>query len=343
MARPPAFDLTDPEWYAHRFVEGDDAFRFVRLERARHADAPFLTDAYLGELGPVHDVPTAQCLAAAGKGPLHFLFHSAFCGSTMLTRALDRPGMAMGLSEPVTLNDAMGFRWRGAERRDVARTADAALQLLARSYGPGEAVVIKPSNIVNPLAELLLTLQPEARAVFLHAPLETFLISVVRKGLHCRLWVRELLEAYLREGYVALGFAHEDYFRMSDLQVAAVGWLAQHARFQQLAVKLGGGRIAGLDADRMLADPQGAIAAVTGHFGLDCDAAAVAEIAASPAFAQHSKSGAAFTPESRQVEYAEARAAHGEEIGMVMTWAEKVAEAAGVPMQFPGALLVQSG
>lgn len=339
MAAQPAFDLTDPEWYAHRFVESDDAFRFVRLERARHAGVPFLTDEYLGDLGPSQDVPTAQVLAALGKRPLHFLFHSAFCGSTMLTRALDRPGMAMGLSEPLTLNDMIGFRRRGADGRAVARASDAALRLLARPYGAGEAVVVKPSNLVNPLAELLLALQPEAKAVFLHAPLETFLISVVRKGLHCRLWVRELLEGYLREGYVDLGFENEDWFRLSDLQVAAVGWLAQHARFQQLAEKLGNGRIAALDANRMLADPAQAIAAVTGHFGLNCDAATVAEIVAGPAFARHSKSGASFTPEAREAEYAAARAAHGEEIGMVMAWAEKVGELAGVPMEFPGRLL----
>lgn len=331
-------DLADPEWYAHRFVESDDAFRFVRLKRARHAGVPFLTDDYLGELGPSCDVPAAEVLGALGKGRLHFLFHSAFCGSTMLVRALDRPGMAMGLSEPRTLNDMVGFRQRGADSRAVARASDAALRLLARPYGAGEAVVVKPSNLVNPLAELLLALQPEARAVFLHAPLETFLVSVVRKGLHCRLWVRELLESYLREGYVDLGFEPGDYFRMSDLQVGAVGWLAQHARFQQLAAKLGDGRIKGLDADRMLTDPARAIAAVTDHYGLDCDAAAIAGIVSGPAFARHSKSGSAFTPETRDAEYAAARVAHGEEIGMVIAWAEKVAESAGVPMDFAPAL-----
>ena len=44
----------------------------------------------------------------------------------MLARALDLPGVAMGLSEPVILNDVVGFRRRGAAPRDVARLADAA-------------------------------------------------------------------------------------------------------------------------------------------------------------------------------------------------------------------------
>ena len=49
------------------------------------------------------------------QAPIHFIFHSAFCASTMLVRALDVPGSAMGISEPVILNDMVGWRRRGAE------------------------------------------------------------------------------------------------------------------------------------------------------------------------------------------------------------------------------------
>jgi hypothetical protein len=326
------FPLSDPCNYAHRYVESDDSFRFIRVEREEHGRMPFLTDDYLGERAVLGDVSAADCLDQLGQGNIGFLFHSAFCGSTMLLRALDRPGMAMGLSEPATINDIIGFRWRGADGRAVARTADAALRLLARPFGAGEAVIVKPSNIINPLSELLMAMRPEAKAVFLHAPLETFLISVVRKGLPCRLWVRELLEGYLREGFVDLGFTTEDYFRQSDLQVAAVGWLAQHAHFAKLAQKLGQGRIVTLDADIMTADPARAIAAVTQHYGLAADDAVIADIVAGPAFARHSKSGAAFTPAMRAAEYADARVAHGAEIDLVLKWAGQVAESAGVRM-----------
>lgn len=338
MSAPAPFDLSDPEWYAHRFVEGHDAFRFIRLSRADHRTVPFLTDAYLGERGPHHDIPANEVLAL-GKGRLHFLFHSAFCGSTLLTSALDRAGVAMGLSEPVLLNDVTGYRLRGAQGPAVARAADLSLRLLARPFGPGEAVVVKPSNLVNPLAELLLALQDQARAVFLYAPLETFLISVVRKGLGCRLWVRELLEGYLRMGYVDLGFEQGDYFRQSDLQVAAVGWLAQHAHFARLVERLGPGRVATLDADRMTRDPAAALVAVAGHYGLALDSTAIAAIVAGPIFGQHSKSGAAFTAADRSAEYAAARTAHGEEIDMVLEWARQVADNAGVALSPPNALL----
>src|SRR3546814_3867465 len=66
-----------------------------------------------------------------------------------------------------------------------------ALAMLARSFAPDEAVIVKPSNIFNPLARGALTLRPEARAILLYAPLRAFLLSVARKGMWCRLWRSE--------------------------------------------------------------------------------------------------------------------------------------------------------
>lgn len=337
MSAAPAFDLNNPEWLAHRYVEGEDAFRFIYLPRDQHAQHAFLIDSVLGQRPTAPDLP-AQNLLAQPRGRLHFLFHSAFCGSTLLTRALSVPGVAMGLSEPVVLNDMVGFRRRGAQPAAVARAADLSLRLLGRPFGPGEAVIVKPSNVVNPLAELLLAIERDARAVFLHAPLETFLISVARKGLHCRAWVRELLEGYLRDRFIDLGFAPEDYFRLTDLQVAAVGWLAQHQFFTQLAGKLGS-RLASLDSELLTKEPERAIAAVARHYGLVLDATTVA---AGPAFRRNSKTGEAYSPAARSADHAAARAAYGEEIAMVVTWAEAVAANVGLSLAGPNALVAQA-
>ena len=334
----PHFTLSDPEWLPHRHVEGQDKIRFIHLARTEHRQFPFLTDEYLGSGRPLHDVAAQDCLALP-QAPLHFLFHSAFCGSTMLLAALDRPGVAMGLSEPVLLNDVVGFRRRGAQPAQVARLTEVAMRLLARPFAPGEAIVVKPSNLLNPQAELMLAMRGEARAILLHAPLETFLISVVRKGLWCRLWVRELLEGLLIDRVVDLGFATNDYFRQSDLQVAAVGWLAQQMLFQRLADKFGPQRVRGLDSESLTRDPAQVIAAATQFYGLQASAQDLAEMAGGPAFTRHSKSGEAFDAARRSADYAQARAAHGDEIDKVVVWAEAVAKANGIAMNAPLPLL----
>lgn len=339
MNQTPPFALADAAWLPHRHVEGTDRIQFQYVARADHRSAPFLTDEYLGDARARHDVLVADCLAAVPPQPMGFLFHSAFCGSTLLLSALDRPGVAMGLSEPVLLNDVVGFRRRGAPPTAVARLADSATRLLARPFAPGERVIVKPSNILNPLAELLLALRGDAPAILLHAPLETFLVSVVRKGLWCRLWVRELLEGFLTDNIVNLGFAPRDYFRQTDLQVAATGWLAQHALFHQLAGKLGPGRVRTLDSETLTREPLAVLTAATRHYGLNASPADLAAMAGGPAFTRHSKSGAAFDAAQRAEEYAEARQAHGDEIDKVMVWAQAVAEANGLAMDLPHPLL----
>ncbi|MDK2761843.1 MAG: hypothetical protein KYX64_10865 [Sphingopyxis sp.] len=325
--------IDDAAWLAHRYDPGHDAFHFRRVERAARAQVPFLTDQHLGEETSPVVLRRADCRnAAQGRGaPIHFLFHSAYCASTMLAQALDQPGVATSLSEPVLLNDMVGWRRRGASPRDHAPVMDDALKMIGRGFTAGEAVIVKPSNIFNPLARGAMTLRPEARAILLHAPLRAFLLSVARKGMWCRLWCRELLEGYLADGFVQLGFEARDYFRQSDLQVAAVGWLAQQRAFDML-IGWAPDRIASIDSETLTRDPVAAVAAAMDHLGLASDRAA---IASHPALGRNSKSGASFAVGERQRDLEVAEAAYGEEIAQVVGWAEAVAAQAGIPLALP--------
>ncbi len=335
----PGFTASDARWLAHRYAAVDDRVHYRFVPREEHAAFPFLTDDNIGS-APAATLPRGAALAGAGSGvPVHFIFHSAFCASTLLCRAFDRPGTAMGLSEPVILNDIVGIRRRGeADPRRVGELIDAALRLLARPWGADAAVVVKPSNVLNPLAAGLLTLRPAARAILLHAPLDTFLASVARKGMWCRLWVRELIDGYLGDGFVDLGFDPPDYLRQTDLQIAAIGWLAQHRLFHALAARFPD-RIATLDSETLLGDPAGALAHAFRHLALPLAAADARQIAEGPVFARHSKFGTAFSSAARRQEQEAAAEAHGEEIAYVAAWARVVAEKAGIALALPRALL----
>lgn len=331
--------IADAEFLAHRYDPGHDALHFRRVTRDARTRVPFLTDLHLGEENAPVVVRRAECRAAmSGRAvPLHFLFHSAYCASTMLAQTLDQPGVAASLSEPVLLNDMVGWRRRGADPRTHARALDDALAILGRGFTPEEAVVIKPSNIFNPLARGALMLRPQAHAILLYAPLRAFLLSVARKGMWCRLWGRELLEGYLADGFVQLGFEARDYFRQSDLQIAAVGWLAQQHAFAAL-LDWAPERVASLDSEILTHEPVATVAAAMDHLGLAGDRAA---IAGHPALRRNSKSGAAFAPGERQRDLAMAEASYGDEIAQVFGWAEAVAAQAGIPMTLPGPLAIR--
>lgn len=328
--------VRDPLWFPDRYDPGHDAVHFRRLNRADHRAATFLIDAELPAGQTPLVIRRGEAIAAqAAPAPLHFIFHSAFCCSTVLARAFDIEGVAMGLKEPVLLNDLVGWAQRGGPAREVAAALDDALTLLARGFTPGEAVVVKPSNVANGMAPAMLTMRSTARALLLHAPLPVYLGSIARKGMEGRIWVRDLLVKQLREGLHRFGFSGEDYLGQTDLQVAAMGWLAQQALFAQMAGKFGPGRVRTLDSARLMADPHAAMAALAGFFGLPVDVAAVV---GGPAFTTHSKFGSEFGGAARDAEIRSTADLHADEIGKVAFWAEKVAAAAGVPMVLPAPL-----
>jgi len=214
-----------------------------------------------------------------------------------------------------------------------------ALRLLARPFTPGEAVVIKPSNVVNALIPAIMAMRPDARALLLHAPLDAYLASIARKGMWGRLWVRDLFQKLLREGMVEpLGIAPSDYLGLTDIQVAAVGWLAQQHQFQMLCGQLGA-RVATLDSETLVAHPGRSLSALARLFGLTLGDGAVAAITSGPIFARNAKDGADFTPGQRADEARLGIAMHADEVQKVEQWAGIVAGNAGIAMRLPSPLI----
>lgn len=329
----------DPSWFPHRFDPEHDAVHFVELPRRGHRAVTFVTDEYLPADAARVVVRRQDAVAAAPPpAPVHFIFHSAYCGSTLLARAVDVDGVAMGLKEPVLLNDLVGWKHRGGKPADVAAVLDDGLTLLSRPFARSESVVVKPSNVVNAMASAMLTVRPRAHALLLYAPLGVYLGSIARKGMWGRRWARDLLVKQLRDGMVDFGFAAEDYLGLTDLQAAAVGWLAQHALFARLAAKFGP-RVRTLASDRLTAAPHAAMTALARHFALDLDAAAVARVVAGPAFTQDSKTGDDFARDARAREVLDGARVHADEIDKVAVWAEAVASRAGLSFTLDAPLL----
>lgn len=331
--------VKDAQWLAHRYDPGHDAFHFHRLPRAGHGQIPFLTDEHLGDQGRLV-LRRADVMAhAPAAAPLHFVFHSAYCCSTLLAAAFDSPGLSIGLKEPTLLNDIVGWRHRGAKGPDVARVLDHSLHMLARPFGPSEAVVVKPSNVVNALIPGILALRPQARALLLHAPLETYLASIARKGMWGRLWVRDLFQKLELEGMLApLGLAREQYLGLTDIQVAAVGWLAQQRQFEALTAQYGD-RVATLDSEVLVARPIDALVALAGLFSVPMSRETISEIVGGPIFTRDAKNGASFEAGQRERQAREGLREHGEEIEKVAHWASVLAANAGVPMTLSRPLL----
>ena len=122
--------LGDPQWLPHTFDPARGSVSFIQIPRSRLSQNAFLADA-TSEPGhaPVEISLGDISAFSPPQAPQHFIFHTAFCRSTLLVRALELPGVSAGLSEPGILarlvgkGDA-GMRAKGHERVRWTRSRD---------------------------------------------------------------------------------------------------------------------------------------------------------------------------------------------------------------------------
>lgn len=337
----PTGDIAlQPDWLAHRYQPDGDKVHFVRAPREVHQSATFISDEYLPQNLERKIVRRSEVAATAGAdNRLHFIFHSGFCCSTLLARAFDLENISMGLKEPVILQDATGYYFGADDKQKARETVRSLLELLARPFNPSETMIVKPSCIVNGMAEQFLELLPDSRALLVYAPLPVFLGSIARKQITGRLWAREQFAELRKMGLIDLGFDDDQHFRQTDLQIAAAGWLAQQGIFQKLVGHFGADRIKTIDSETLLADPHKAMTNMSRLYELDLDDGQISEMVEGPAFKSHSKHGTEFDRDGRNEERSSAETLHADEIEKVAFWAGKVAEAVGIDIDLKAPLL----
>lgn len=334
--------VEDFRWLPFRFDPITSSISFVLADRAAHRAVTFLDDQLLEQSAERRQTPLTAVTAAQDRmpgGECHFIFHSAFCCSTLLARAFDVPGKAMSLKEPVILNDMVQAAF-AAGRLDVVRDSlGLVLALLGRPFGPGEQVIVKPSNAANPLIGEMLSARTGSKTVFLSSALPDFLRSVAKKGLFGRVWARRQMASFDRLPQLNFAFTQAERWEHSDLQVAALVWLHQRAQFSKLIRELPAERAASLDSADLLAAPEQALAAVSGFLGTGLSPEQVRDIANGPVFASDAKRhDRSFDPGRREAEHQAINDLVGEEIAMVASWGEALAGSAGLAMELPRSL-----
>lgn len=172
----------------HRVDRQAGMMTFVPTTRAALAASPFIDGRAPFAAGPEIAVALDAALAtAAGTPPAgevyRYILHMGFCGSTLLARLLDRPGSVLTLREPAALTDIANWQAdldeRGAGDARLPAALAFARRCLQRRWAPGEAVVIKPSNWDNNLADAL---AQDAHVVVVTIAPRDFVTAIFRGG-----------------------------------------------------------------------------------------------------------------------------------------------------------------
>ncbi len=318
-APTPAEILFDAAWFPDNVDFSRNTFGFVQTNRETLSRQPFLDSRWDRSPLPRVDIPISTVIAATEHRPrpqVNFIWHTAFCCSTLLSRCLDISGTNLALKEPqilILLAEAKRTGQRGLPNAVFAT----ALKLLTRPHSRGERILIKPTNAVN-------NLLPEAvratdgKMLFLYSDCKNFLISIAKKGEMGRIFARKLFTLFAADGHPQAKWPPQDLFELSDLQVAALVWHMQIAQFRRASDPA---RSAALDCETFLANPATVLARLNGFFELALSQERTEEIANGPLLSQNAKTQSEpFNAERRANEAAAIAKTFGSELDTVVEW-----------------------
>ena len=321
----PATIAADPHWLPHTLDMAGGRMLFVKIARDAFTQSGFLADVKPDDAKGAQWVSLADVRAMQPEaGPLHFIFHTAFCRSTLLARAMNIPGTSVGMAEPGILAQIAGA---GDAAKDLVKPV---CDLLSRPWGEGEAVFVKPTNHANMLIPALLSARPDATAVLMTNPLATFLKSVDKRALMGRRWGRQLYLEVMSYAAMDLGMDAREQFSMTDLQAAGLAWFLSQRMYAMLLASSHGNRLRVLDGDRFALDRADTVEAVLALAGVAHEPADVEKVVDGPLFRKHAKLGGDFSEDAAQT-----APALEQEIGQVQQWLGMIAEQAGVPIPAP--------
>ena len=322
-----------PQWYPDGIDVQNDLLQFIQMDRHCYHQSAFLSSGralridrspiqvHLSQLTGYYAQYIKELSAPEQTNPnCHYIFHTAFCGSTLLSRLLDIPGKTLCLREPQILQTAAMRERRGNQ----PSLLNLALGLIHRRWG-GERLIIKPDDFCNNLAARLIRLNPDNRGLLLYSSLESFMISVLKnKGR--RQWLRNAFQvAYLdRQNACIHDTVKEDIQpdQLNDADLAAFVWSVKISQAEQ-QLKSAEGQIRSLNVNNLLIDIGSIMTQLNKFMHLQLDEQIIKEQLNSDSLKQHSKSGEIYDPDNASEENERLRREFESEIDCGMNWLEK--------------------
>ncbi len=299
-------------------------YLFAHVSSSTYQDSSFLDH----RMSPVPTeikgaaINVVNRLLKSDSRPANYIFHSAFCCSTLFSNCLQSVSNGLVLKEPKVLGNladalAQSQSSGGFNRRHWQAFLAPSLRLLEKSYPGQKGVIVKPANSANNMMEDILDLRP-SRTLFMYGGLSDFLLSNLKGLDESRHMVPLFLARLLSLTDYADKLQIADVRSLEHLQQCAVLWHAQLYHFSRLAAENNSVRC--LSASDFLQEPESAVRRALEFFELPCDTEQLSLLAESGPLSRHSKSGDRFDSETREDENAAISAQHGSELEVTLSW-----------------------
>jgi hypothetical protein len=318
--------LESPEYFPLKF-EGEDLV-FVKMSRSSYQQSIFtLPNRIVTDGNETWTIPFSTIVSIVEQSELDLpspavIFQIAHCGSTLLSRALDRPNFSLVIRESFALRQycaspvpaeqyAVNARKRGLK---------ALWTLLSRKYAASENVLLKSNVPVNYALNEINEYSPKLKGVLLYCSFTEYLVATL-KSEQRRAWAKHVV----RE--MAQKIQHLDSFltlaveSLDAAQAAAILWLSQ-IQYYQLAVQQNPSLLT-LNSKDLFEHPENTLFACSEHLSLNIDKADSKRISNSDLFSRHAKTpGLSYTQAQRIEDLGQLQVRYKSEIAQTLDWCE---------------------
>lgn len=322
-------DLADPRWFLADLHVPERWGGMLWLDEGVIDRSNFLDTRIEARLDEVVRCSIAQAaVAPVPTGPIAWLFHTSFCGSTLLARALHLAPFTVALKEPLVLRRLADARFRG---RSLDGLVDPCLRLLGRPWHPGGAVLLKPTHVALNLAVDLLAATPGSRAVIVTCSLEEFLISNLKKPASSKAKIPELIERMLSATSFVRRLPPAALPPPDLLCAAGLQWAATRELVHEIVAQAGAERVRVLDMQPLLTTLPDTVAQCARWLELPVPADAVAAHARAIGARNAKAMDTPYGPERRAYEASLLVHEHGLALRQALRWLEAVVLPAMTP------------
>lgn len=322
-------NIEHPALYLQKydFRSGLACFRDMTPEAFRRSS--FLDDRILSPTSRRHDIALEQVFATgwrADNQPGRYIFHTAYCCSTLLSRVLDVACKTLVYREPMHLHQLAVMKRRPADfpRHAVSRWSELlsfSLAMLGKTWRSDEVAVTKATDSCNNIIPHLLDVHPSSRAVLLYSQAQEFISSNLKSDGR-RQFLMNLLARSLRDNAqdtesILHGVNVEG---LTAGELAAYVWITQIQSYRKV-LKAKTDRCICIDAEILLSDTRRVLEQVDEFLGLDLGTAVIESLIGSALWGRHAKDpDRTYSPGERAGEMADLAKRIEREIEEGLAW-----------------------
>jgi len=337
--------LTSPDYFLESIDLDQDQAQFLRIERGVYESSAFLDhrmhlpkNAAQRERVPLQSIPVADI----PKPRMGYIFHTAFCCSTLLTRCLASGGDCRALREPDVLMQMANYKRLGhpayADKSRWLVAVEKVNRLLGRHYDEREVVLVKPTNAANNLIPEIIQLPHCPPVVLLYGSLRDFLVSIAKKEQAYRTMLRRLFNVIRMDDGQSDQIEPRQLLELTDLQIAAFVWQLQIDHYLQTLGRFTNKPVCSLNFRHLLDQPRQTLAGLSAWFSLGFQAAHIEAIVTGNVFSRDAKhTGSKYSAAARKQEEEQTLQLFGRDIEDTLTWHQQAYHGTrpGLPLPRP--------